>query len=61
MLSRTPPALLALALAQAPAASADDTIRFSVDEGKQRAEFTLNGNLECVLENGRISCAAPSS
>jgi hypothetical protein len=61
MLSRTLPALLALALAQAPVAGADNTIRFSIDEGKKRAEFTLNGKLECVLENGQISCTAPSS
>jgi hypothetical protein len=63
MLSRTFPALLALALALVPATAAagDDAIRFTTGDGQQRAEFKLNGKLECVLENDRITCAAPSS
>jgi hypothetical protein len=52
--------LLALTLAQAPAVLAEDMIRVSVEEGKKRTEFRLNGNLECVLENQRITCVPVS-
>jgi hypothetical protein len=51
---------LAALLLQAPAVQADDTIRVSTTNGKQRAEFTLNGELACVLENERVVCAPPS-
>lgn len=53
-------ALLALTFAQAPAVFSAEMISVSVEAGKQRAEFKLNGNLECVLENQRITCARVS-
>jgi len=45
---------------QAPAAGADEQIHFSTSDGKKRAEFKLNGNMECILENDRISCVPTS-
>ena len=46
---------------QAPAADANEQIHFSTsDDGKKRAEFKLNGNMECILENDRISCVPTS-
>ena len=60
MFIRIHPALLALTLAQAPAVLAEDMIRVSVEDGKKRAEFRLNGNLDCVLENQRITCVPVS-
>jgi hypothetical protein len=56
MSSRALAGLLALALLQAPLALADRAIRFS-SEGTKRAEFKLNSDTDCVLENDRISCA----
>ncbi len=61
MLFRILAGLLALALVQAPAAVADNTIRFTMDAGKKRAEFRLNGNIECILENDRITCDPTTS
>jgi hypothetical protein len=52
--------LLVFMLLHAPLALADDTIRFSIEDGKKRAEFKLNGNMECILENDRISCVPTS-
>jgi hypothetical protein len=60
MLSRNFAGLLALALLHAPLAAADEPIRFSTNDGKKRAEFQLNGNMECILENDRISCVPAS-
>ena len=57
MFSRALAGLLALALLQAPLALADRAIRFSTSEGTKRAEFKLNSDTDCVLENDRISCA----
>jgi hypothetical protein len=53
--------VLTFALLQAPFAAADQSIHFSTnDDGKKRAEFKLNGNMECILENDRISCVPAS-
>jgi hypothetical protein len=52
--------LLALPLLHVPFAAADEAIRFSTSDGIKRAEFKLNGNVQCILENGRISCVPPS-
>jgi hypothetical protein len=60
MLFRSHVGLLTLTLLQAPLATADDTIRFSSVDGTRRAEFNLNGNMECVLENDRITCVPTS-
>ena len=35
-------------------------IHFTVNDGTKRAEFKLNGNMECILENDRISCVPAS-
>jgi hypothetical protein len=48
--------LLLLALAELPAGLAKEPIRVSVDDGQKRAEFRLNGELECVLQDQRITC-----
>lgn len=53
-------ALLALTVLHAPWAAADEAIQFSTNDGKKRAEFQLNGNMECILENDRIGCVPPS-
>jgi hypothetical protein len=60
MLLRILAGLIALALLHAPAAAADEAIRFSTKDGKKRAEFKLNGDMECILENDRISCVPAS-
>lgn len=52
--------LLALALPHALVAAADEAIRFSTNDGNKRVEFNLNGNMECILENDRISCVPAS-
>ena len=52
--------LLVLALAQAPSIAAADTIRVIVEDGQKRAEFRLNGELDCVLEDQQIKCAPVS-
>ncbi len=48
--------LLLLALVEVPAGRAEEPIRVSVEEGQKRAEFRLNGKLECVLQDQRITC-----
>ena len=57
MSSKALTGLLALALLQASLALADQAIRFTTGEGTKRAEFQLNSDTDCVLENDRISCA----
>lgn len=52
---------LTFTVLQVPAAGANEPIHFSTsDDGKKRAEFKLNGNMECILENDRISCVPTS-
>ena len=60
MFSRITTGLLLLALTEVPAGLAEEPIRVSVEEGQKRAEFRLNGKLECVLQNQRITCVAIS-
>jgi hypothetical protein len=60
MLLRILAGLLTLTLLHAPLAAADEAIRFSTDDGNKRAELKLNGNMECILENDRISCVPAS-
>jgi hypothetical protein len=52
--------LLVLTLLYASGAAADEPIRFSTNDGKKRAEFKLNDDMECILENDRISCVPAS-
>ena len=58
---------LTVTLLQAPAAATDEPIHFSTNpihfttnDGTKRAEFKLNGNMECILENDRGSCVPAS-
>mgnify|MGYP001268873243 CR=1 FL=1 len=39
------------------AAFAEDTLRVSVQDGKQRVDFSLNGNDKCVMIDDKIHCA----
>jgi hypothetical protein len=52
--------VLTVAIPQAPAAATEEPIHFSTADGTKRAEFKLNGNMECILENDRISCVPAS-
>jgi hypothetical protein len=47
--------LIASALSSS-AAFAEDRYRTSTENGKQRIDFSLNGNDKCVIINDRISC-----
>jgi len=39
------------------AAFAEDTLKVSVDGGKQRVEFALHGKTSCVMLDNKIYCA----
>jgi hypothetical protein len=47
--------ILATVLAST-SALAEDTLRVSMQEGKQRIDFSLNGNGKCVLIDDKITC-----
>ena len=49
-------ALIATALAS-HGASAEDRYRVSMENGKQRVDFSLNGNDKCVMIDDKIVCA----
>jgi len=49
-------ALLVAAAVSAPGAFAEDKIHVSMENGKQRIDFSLNGNDKCVIINDRITC-----
>jgi hypothetical protein len=38
-------------------AFAEDTLRVSMENGKQRVDFSLNGNDKCVMIDDKIYCA----
>ncbi len=48
--------LIAAALSSATA-FAEDTLRVSMQNGKQRVDFSLNGNDRCVMIDDKITCA----
>ena len=50
-------ALLIAAALSSATAFADDTLRTSMQNGKQRVDFSLNGNDKCVLIDDKITCA----
>jgi hypothetical protein len=54
-------ALIQIALISAALASngawAEDRYRVSMENGKQRVDFTLNGNDKCVMIDDKIVCA----
>ena len=48
--------LIAAALAS-NGASAEDRYRVSMENGKQRVDFSLNGNDKCMMIDDKIMCA----
>ena len=48
--------VIAAALASSTA-FAEDTLRVSMQNGKQRVDFSLNGNDKCVMIDDKIHCA----
>ena len=49
--------LLIAAALSSTAALAEDTLRVSMENGKQRVDFSLNGNDKCVMIDDKIHCA----
>ena len=49
--------LLIAAALSSSAAFAEDTLRVSMQNGKQRVDFSLNGNDKCVMIDDKIHCA----
>ena len=47
--------LIAAALSSA-GAFAEDKLHVSMENGKQRIDFSLNGSDKCVIINDRITC-----
>ena len=50
-------ALVIAAILSSTAAFAEDTLRVSMQNGKQRVDFSLNGNDKCVMIDDKITCA----
>ena len=50
-------ALMLAAILSSSAAFAEDTLRVSMQNGKQRVDFSLNGNDRCVMVDDKIHCA----
>ena len=48
--------LITSALSSA-SAFAEDRLRVSQQDGKQRVDFSLNGNDKCVMIDDKITCA----
>ena len=49
--------LLIAAALSCSAAFAEDTLKVSQQDGKQRIDFTLHGKTSCVLVDEQIYCA----
>ena len=49
--------LMLAAVLSGSAAFAEDTLRVSMQNGKQRVDFSLNGNDRCVMVDDKIHCA----
>jgi hypothetical protein len=49
--------LLITALLSSASAFAEDTLRVSIENGKKRVDFSLNGNDKCVMIDDKITCA----
>lgn len=47
--------ILATVLAST-SAFAEDTLRVSIQDGKQRVDFSLNGRGKCVMIDDKITC-----
>ena len=44
------------AILSSSTAFAEDTLRVSMENGKQRVDFSLNGNDKCVMVDDKITC-----
>ena len=49
--------LLIAGILSSTAAYGEDKFRVSMENGKQRIDFSLNGNDKCVMINDKITCA----
>ncbi len=49
--------LLIAGILSGSSAFAEDKFRVSMENGKQRVDFSLNGNDKCVLIDDKIVCA----
>ena len=49
--------LVLAAVLSSATAFAEDTLRVSMQNGKQRIDFSLNGNDKCVMVDDKITCA----
>ena len=49
--------LVIAAVLSSATAFAEDTLRVSLQNGKQRVDFSLNGNDKCVMIDDKIHCA----
>jgi hypothetical protein len=48
--------LILAAVLASTSALAEDTLRVSMQDGKQRVDFSLNGNGKCVMIDDKITC-----
>ena len=48
--------LLIAGVLSSSGAFAEDKFKVSMENGKQRVDFSLNGNDKCVMINDRITC-----
>ncbi len=48
--------LVIAAVLSSSTAFAEDTLRVSMQNGKQRVDFSLNGNDKCVMIDDKITC-----
>ena len=49
--------LLIAAVRSSASAFAEDTLHVSMENGKKRVDFSLNGNDKCVMIDDKITCA----
>jgi len=48
--------LILAAVLASTSALAEDTLRVSMQDGKQRVDFSLNGKGKCVMIDDKITC-----
>ncbi len=48
--------LMIAAALSSTTAFAEDTLRVSMENGKKRVDFSLNGNDKCVMVDEKITC-----
>ena len=49
--------LILAAILSSASAFAEDTLKVSMENGKQRIDFSLNGSGKCVMIDEKITCA----